>query len=103
MSTLAHDIQHHAKDKADIVLFLSLLFATELNPRGWQVLQGRNGNNSWRIYLRRDGKPTLIWYFTGYNKGMVVARNDYVWKKASKKISLSSRTDVIRFVNVLTS
>lgn len=98
MATLLHDIEHHAKDKADVVLTLGLLFATELNPLGWQALHGNKGNNSWRIYLREDGKESKIWYFTGYDKGAIVARNDYHWAKANKQFTIKTRLDAIRFV-----
>jgi len=97
-NTLMHDIEHHAKDKASLVQTLALLFATELNPAGWQVYRGRNGNNSWRIYLVKEGKPTKIWYFTGYDKGKIRARNQYHWLHASKKFTMKTRVDVIRFV-----
>ncbi len=97
MATLIHDIEHHAKDKADVVLTLSLLFATELIPAGWQAVRAGKGNNSWRIYLERDGKPTKIWYFTGYDKGTVLARNDYHWAKANKKFTIKTRLDAVRF------
>jgi hypothetical protein len=100
-NTLIHDIEHHAKDKADIVLTLGLLFASELNPIGWQALHGGKGNNSWRIYLKQDGKPTQIWYFTGYHKGTVTVRNDYYWDRATQQIHMKTRTDVIRFVRQL--
>jgi hypothetical protein len=98
MATLLHDIEHHAKDKASLVYVLSLLFATELNPIGWQAMRSGNGNNSWRIYLKRDGKPTKIWYFTGYGKNHILVRNRYFWKDSRKQFNMKTRLDVIRFV-----
>lgn len=95
--TLLHDVEHHAKDKADLIYTLALLFTTELNPMGWQAMRGGKGNNSWRIYLVREEKPTKIWYFTGYEKGAIQVRNDYHIKKASKKFTIKTRTDAIRF------
>ena len=99
MATLIHDLEHHAKDKANLALTLSLLFATELNPVGWQAIRAGKGNNSWRIYLERDGKPTKFWYFTGYEKGEILVRNNYRWHKATQRFALKKRLDVIRFVN----
>ncbi len=98
MATLLHDIEHHAKDKADVVYVLSLLFATELNPLGWQAMRAGKGNNSWRIYLKRDGKPTKIWYFTGYGRNHILVRNRYLWTDARKQFNLKTRLDVVRFV-----
>jgi hypothetical protein len=98
MHSLIHDIEHHAKDKADLVYTLAVLFASELNPVGWQALRARNGNNSWRIYLRQDGKPTKIWYFTGYQKGSITVRNDYYWARANRRFTMKTRVDAIRFV-----
>lgn len=98
MATLVHDIEHHAKDKANLVYLLSLLFATELNPIGWQALRAGKGNNSWRIYLERDGKPTKIWYFTGYDKNLILVRNKYHWHKSTKRFTIKTRLDAIRFV-----
>lgn len=97
-NTLVHDIEHHAKDKADLVYILGVLFATELNPKGWQARQARNGNNSWLIYLRQDGKPTKIWHFTGYHKGAITVRNNYYWARANRKFTMKTRVDAIRFV-----
>ena len=97
MATLLHDIEHHAKDKANIVLTLSLLFATELNPLGWQVLHNGKGNNSWAIYLERDGKPNLVWHFTGYDKGTVRARNQWYWARSTKRFTIKTRLDAVRF------
>jgi hypothetical protein len=97
MATLLHDIEHHAKDKADVVLTLSLLFATELNPLGWQVFHNSKGNNSWGIYLERDGRTAKVWHFTGYDKGAIIARNNYHWAKANKRFTIKTRLDVVRF------
>ena len=98
MASLIHDIEHHAKDKADLVYTLGVLFTTELNPKGWQVLHGGKGNNSWRIYLKEEGKPTKIWYFTGYQKGSILVRNDYYWARSNRKFTIKTRVDAIRFV-----
>jgi len=99
MATLIHDIEHHAKDKANLVYVLSLLFATELNPIGWQALRAGKGNNSWRIYLKQDGKPTKIWYFTGYGRNHIWVRDRYHWKNPYiKYFELKTRLDVVRFV-----
>lgn len=95
--TLLHDIEHHAKDKADLVYTLALLFTTELNPKGWQASHAGKGNNSWRIYLKKDGKIHKIWYFTGYHNGTVMVRNDYHWKNSNKRFTIKTRTDCIRF------
>lgn|SRR5580765_444071 len=102
MPTLIHLVEDHAKDKADLIYALGLLFATELNPRGWQMRKGTigNGQNSWRMYQYQDGSPknlVKIWYFTGYDKGTIVARNDYFWQQATKKFEMKTRLDVIRF------
>ena len=86
MATLIHDIQHHAKDKAELVFMLGTLFASELNPLGWQSMRAGKGNNSWRIYLERDGQPTKIWYFTGYEKGEILVRNKYRWHEGNQEI-----------------
>lgn len=99
--SLIHDLQHHAADKADVASTLALLFATELNPAGWQVLHGGKGNNSWRIYLKREGKKPLVWYFTGYEKGQILARNDYWWIYTTKRYTLKTRVDVIRFTRAV--
>lgn len=96
-TTLMHDVQHHAKDKANVIYALALLFATELNPEGWQAYRQGKGNNSWRIYLDRPGKPTKTWYFTGYHKGTVMVRNDYHWKNSSRRFTITTRTDCARF------
>lgn len=98
-NTLIHDIAHHAKDKAEIVYALSVLFATELNPIGWQSKRKTKGNNSWQIYLKQDNKPTKIWYFTGYNKGFIIARNAYFWNHSSQKIKIATRIDAVRFTD----
>lgn len=95
--TLLHDIEHHAEDKADLVYTLALLFTTELNPAGWQSVRAGKGNNSWRIILEREGKPTKIWFFTGYEKGAINVRNDYWSSRASKRFTIKTRLDAIRF------
>ena len=103
MATLIHDIHDHGKDKQELAYALGLLFATELNPLGWQALRGSKGNNSWRIYLKRDGKPTKIWYFTGYDKGAILARNNYLHKKVTQQFTIKTRPDAIRFVRNVAS
>ena len=96
--TLLHDIEHHAEDKAGLVYTLALLFTTDLNPAGWQSVRSGKGNNSWRIYLKQEGKPTKIWYFTGYNKGTIQVRNEYWASRSDKRFTIRKRADVIRFV-----
>jgi hypothetical protein len=99
METLIHLVEDHAKDKAVPIHALGLLFTTELNPLGWQMRKGTigKGQNSWRMYRYQDGQPVKIWYFTGYDKGVVVARNDYFWQQATKKFAIKTRLDAIRF------
>jgi hypothetical protein len=105
MPTLIHLVEDHAKDKADLIYALGLLFATELNPLGWQMLKGRcgAGQNSWRMYCYQDRQPVKIWYLTGYDKGVVVARNHYFWQQATKKFEMKTRLDAIRFSQYLVS
>lgn len=96
--TLLHDIEHHAKDKAELVYILTLLFASELNPLGWQSLRAGKANNSWRIYRKQENKPTEIWYFTGYGKNEIQVRNNYHLKSATERFTITTRVEAIRFV-----
>jgi hypothetical protein len=94
MATLIHDLQHHAKDKYEVVAALALCFTTILNPQGWQMIHCGSGNNSWRMYHPDTG---AIWYFTGYQKGKVFVRNNWFWARSSKRETISTRTDALRW------
>ena len=94
MGSLLHDLQHHAKDKHDVAAALALCFASILNPRGWQLLQAGKGNNSWRMY---HPDTSTIWYFTGYQKGKVLARNNWFWARSSQRVTIASRVDAIKW------
>ncbi len=100
-TTLIHDIYHHAKDKKEIALTLMAGFATRLNPPmpgrtfGWQILHGNSGNNSWRMYLPGQSR---IWFFTGYEHGVVVARNAYYWADVTESHRITSRVEALRFI-----
>ena len=96
-NTLIHDLQHHAQDKAEVASAIALAFASMLNPNGWQVWQNRTANNSWSIYLMEEGKTIREWYFTGYKRGTVTARNAYFMKDATRVVELKTRRDVIRW------
>lgn len=102
-NTLFHDIHHHAKDKKEIALTLMAGFATRLNPPkpgqtfGWQILRGNVGNNSWRMYLP-GSKPVRMWFFTGYEHGVVKARNAYYWADVTESHRITSRVEALRFI-----
>ena len=93
MADLIHDLQHHASDKYEIAAAIALCFASILNPEGWQVYHYGKGNNSWRMWHPVTKKT---WFFTGYEKGKVLARDSYRWEQANR-VTLASRLDVIRW------
>lgn len=95
MATLTHDLQHHAKDKWELASALALGFTCELNPLGWQAYRRGPGNNSWRIHFPTTGTQ---WYFTGYDKGTIRARDSYRNADVKQRFVLRTRLDVLRFV-----
>ena len=94
-STLFHVMEHHAKDKREIIQALALVFTVVLRPKGWDIKNLRGGANSWMIF--NENNTDQQWHFRNGGKGCVVAQNHFQGVNATKIIPFRSRVDVLRW------
>ena len=89
---LHHAIEHHAKDKVEIVNAVAIAFATILNPAGWQIGNRRRKGGP-RSFFMYHPDSTKRFYFGDGGKGIVLVRDAIIYKDAHR-ISLRSKGDV---------
>jgi hypothetical protein len=96
---LLQAMNHHAKDKTEIINAIGLVFTTVLRPAGWDVLNVLGGANSWMIVNPATGQQQ---HFRDGGKGCVYVVDHYQWRaKKRTPVELRTRLDVIRWATKL--
>jgi len=93
--TLFHAMEHHAKDKEEVITALALVYTVVLSPKGWGIKQARNGNGSWFVYKQDD--TSIQYHFRNGGKGVIRVQNHYQRSRATWECELRTRVDVLRF------
>lgn len=95
MPSLTHALDHHARDKKEIVDTLLEGWASALTPLGWQLKRWGAGHNSYRMWIPNQ---LPIWYFTGYAKCQVVARNAFLTRDVTERHVITSSREALAFI-----
>ena len=88
MPSLIHAVEHHAKDKKDLIGYLGILFMGQLSSLGWicRSIQGGAGSYCWKS---PDGKKEFHFRNGGY--GVINVQNRYY--KAKHVMTLRTESD----------
>jgi len=98
--TLFHVMEHHAKDKREIINALALVYAVILSPKGWGIKQARNGNGSWFIYKEDD--TSIQYHFRNAGKGVIRIQNHYQHSRSTWELEVRTRLDVLKWAMKVT-
>ncbi len=63
---LLQAMNHHAKDKVEIINAICVVYMTMLRPAGYEIINLRGGAGSWAIYSEAD--PDVIRWAEGVLK-----------------------------------
>ena len=74
MPSLIHAIEHHAKDKKDLIGYLGILFMGTLAPLGWTCASKLGGAGSY-FWMSPDGKKEFHFRNGGY--GVLEVKDRY--------------------------
>ena len=86
---LHHAMEHHAKDKTEVINAIGIAFATILNPAGWQVGNRRFKKTAGSWFIYHPDKPGRRYYFSNGGKGIVLVRDAILYKNA-KRVSFKN-------------
>jgi len=100
MATLLHAMNHHAKDKVEVVNAITFMFTTELSQAGWKAMSVRGGAGSWMFHHPKTGKQL---HFRDGGKGTINVYDHWNAVSLGRKPTaiLSSRVGVYRWAQNL--
>lgn len=96
VADLIHALEHHAKDKADLVREIGLAYATLLSPNNWRTKNLKGGPNSWMIYNISTGKK---YHIRNGGNGVITVRDAYY--QGRDVAVFKTRLDVWRWARAL--
>ena len=74
MPSLIHAVEHHAKDKKDLIGYLGILFMGQLSPLGWTCYSVKGGAGSY-CWISSDGKKQF--HFRNGGSGALTVKDSY--------------------------
>jgi hypothetical protein len=93
--TLLHAMEHHAKDKREVILAIALVYTTVLAPKGWGIKNLRGGPSSWMIY--DENNTDRQFHFRNGGKGAIRVQNHYNRSMATWEKVFKTRMDVLNW------
>ena len=74
MPSLIHAIEHHAKDKKDLIGYLGILYMSELAPLGW-ICESKLGGAGSYFWASPDGSKEF--HFRNGGHGVLTVKDGY--------------------------
>jgi hypothetical protein len=101
MANLLHAMNHHAKDKVEIINTIGLVFTTSLSQHDWVCVSARGGAGSYLFANTVTGKQQ---HFRDGGKGCINVYSHWLYKSLGLKPDaiLRTRLDVYRWAKKLT-